>query len=197
MTIQMDEQAGVMPGATPESEAYFYLSSLAELGIQARLSRAGKINLAPTELVTSHIIRVVDEHRAEIKEEISRWAQERERSTDQLRGTVPAAAPKKLTDPRPDPRPDLESDSALWVRLLATAETLDPNLAGALHGFRCCGARLRRSATGWHVVYAPESDWPDEAAFCADRVRWLQPDQTYIGLRDSPMTKALAKLLGA
>ena len=45
-----------------------------------------------------------------------------------------------------DPRPDLQADSPLWGALLALAYDLDgpdpTGLFGALHGLRCCGARL-------------------------------------------------------
>ena len=49
------------------------------------------------------------------------------------------------------PRPDLASDADLWARLLLKAYPLDGHdpsgLFWALHGLRCCGARLRVGAT--------------------------------------------------
>jgi hypothetical protein len=46
----------------------------------------------------------------------------------------------------PDPRPDLAEDSALWSLLLNLARETNPQLAANLHGLRCEGTRLRRSA---------------------------------------------------
>lgn len=50
-----------------------------------------------------------------------------------------------------NPRPDLVEDADLWARLLLKAYPIDGNnphgLFWALHGLRCCGARLRVGAT--------------------------------------------------
>lgn len=76
-----------------------------------------------------------------------------------------------------DPRPDL-ADSALWSDLLRRAYALDGDepegLFGALHGLRCCGARLEATATSYRL--RPDGDaWEDEKAWEADTARWLEP----------------------
>jgi hypothetical protein len=80
-----------------------------------------------------------------------------------------------MQDPRSD---DLIYDSAEWTRLLQLAEAEDPNLAGILHGFRCCGLRLHRGRQGWALrpEYDPKtSDWTTEAEYLALRDQWLVP----------------------
>lgn len=57
-----------------------------------------------------------------------------------------------VADPR---RLDLPEDTDLWLELLARAHALDGDasqgLFGALHGLRCCGARLRSTRTGMRL----------------------------------------------
>ena len=53
-----------------------------------------------------------------------------------------------------DPRPDLISDTELWARFLVIVKSVDEQLAFALHGFRCAGARLIKQPTGY--VIRPE-----------------------------------------
>ncbi len=78
-----------------------------------------------------------------------------------------------------DPRPDLGEDSALWVRLMSLAYVADPELAGSLHGMRCCGTRLQRTPCG--IVMQPDIDpsgrdgWPSIDAYRKARERWLIP----------------------
>jgi len=74
-----------------------------------------------------------------------------------------------------DPRPDLTEDSAWWTRLLTVAyarDGTDPQgLFGALHGLRCCGARLARCSAGLRLV----SGEMDAVEYAQDRARWLVP----------------------
>jgi len=91
-----------------------------------------------------------------------------------------------------DPRPDLAYDSKEWTLLLQLAEAENPNLAGILHGFRCCGLRLHRGRQGWALSpeYAPAtSDWTTEAEYLTLRDQWLMPHAQTI-------TKLLKQLEG-
>ena len=71
-----------------------------------------------------------------------------------------------------DPRPDL-ADGGLYARLLAAAHRLDGDdpagCFGALHGLRCCGARLKLDF-GRAVLVAGECE--DYAEL---RARYLLP----------------------
>jgi hypothetical protein len=102
-------------------------------------------------------------------------------------GTCAKLAP--TLDPRPmsreficsDPRPDLVSDHSLWDELLAGAARLDsddPNgVFGALHGIRCCGARLvPRNTAGWKLERGEMSptEWRE------NREKWLMPHRMKI-----------------
>lgn len=73
-----------------------------------------------------------------------------------------------------DPRPDL-GDSPLWTRLLPLAyarDGADPNgLFGALHGLRCCGARLIVDDGRLRLTRGEM----DPAEYAADRARYLVP----------------------
>jgi hypothetical protein len=83
--------------------------------------------------------------------------------------------------PLTDPRPDLPDDSADWTRLLALAGAIPPAvLAGTLHGFRCCGARLTYERGHWR--FTPTIDptervglWQTREAWERDREKWLLP----------------------
>jgi len=92
----------------------------------------------------------------------------------------PSAPPPYLYDPRPD----LTADSPAWQALLELAFLLDgeapDGLFGALHGVRCCSARLipadgtRPSGAGYRI--APGDDYLGSAqAWATDRERWLVP----------------------
>lgn len=80
---------------------------------------------------------------------------------------------------RHDPRPDLADDSVVWTRLLHLAHSWDGDdlqgLFGALHGLRCCGARLHWDGEKYLVRPSPGESWTDEASFQSDRERWLVP----------------------
>jgi len=109
-------------------------------------------------------------------------------------GAVPDAGAAQRAPGRPepparppylyDPRPDLTADSLVWQALLELVFLLDGEAAdglfGALHGVRCCGARLvpadgaRPSGAGYRLV--PGDDYLGGArAWGADRERWLVP----------------------
>lgn len=55
-----------------------------------------------------------------------------------------------------DPRPDLINDTAHWTFVLDRAFTFDGTdpigLYGTLLGFRCLGAELIETPTGWRLV---------------------------------------------
>ena len=98
-----------------------------------------------------------------------------------------ALGPSEQAAPPPwvyDPRPDLTADTRVWQALLELAFLLDgeapDGLFGALHGVRCCGARLvpsdgtGLSAPGYRM--APGDDYLGGArAWDTDRQRWLVP----------------------
>ncbi len=77
-----------------------------------------------------------------------------------------------VTDPRWH---DLPEDAHLWLGLLAAARVLDGDaphgLFGALHGFRCLGARLQNSHTGLRL--RPGEISKDE--YLALRAEYLLP----------------------
>lgn len=82
-----------------------------------------------------------------------------------------------------DPRPDLAYDSEDWTVLLTGLQVIDPMCAGVLHGFRCGGLRLHRGQQGYAL--RPDFDpatsiWRDQAAYNADRDRWLVPHRKRI-----------------
>ena len=79
-----------------------------------------------------------------------------------------------------DPRDDLKYDSEEWTRLLALANIPNKELAGILHGFRCCGLRLHKGREGWAL--RPDMDpvssaWATKAQYEKDRDKWLIPYQ--------------------
>jgi hypothetical protein len=74
-----------------------------------------------------------------------------------------------------DPRPDLANDSQEWTRLLSMAEGINLELAGTLHGLRCCGLRLVWEPQGYSLrpEFNKDSGWHNEAEYMADRDKWL------------------------
>jgi hypothetical protein len=77
-----------------------------------------------------------------------------------------------------DPRPDLKNDSEGWTIFLTIAEKINLELAGTLHGMRCCGLRLIREAQSYSLrpEFNPEtSKWNNQAEYMADRDKWLAP----------------------
>lgn len=82
-----------------------------------------------------------------------------------------------------DPRPDLAYDSREWSDLLLVANDKHPELAGILHGFRCCGLRLHRGKGGYSLRpdLDPEtSKWTTKEEYFKDRDQWLVPHQEEI-----------------
>lgn len=88
-----------------------------------------------------------------------------------------------------DPRPELTQDSHLWTWLLERLQAPDvpAELRGSLVGFRAYGCRLVPSKTAY--TFARGDGWGDEAAFVADRKRYLLPHIDQV--------KALLRELGA
>lgn len=159
------------------SERYPLLSALAELGIRAKLSPTDTILLAPSALVTPHVKRTVAQLKSDLLAELRAWTAAQEDQADPYASlpvaqTAPQTALQTALVVIADPRPDLADDSALWTRLLRRAESVDENLAGTLHGFRCCGARLERAVTGYRIARGSEW-WADGAAFRADYAKWI------------------------
>ena len=80
-----------------------------------------------------------------------------------------------------DPRPDLESDSRFWHYLLRHAQLEDEDdprgAFGALHGVRCCGARLEWQANGSLRIVA---DAEYLGSFEDNRETWLMPHRAQI-----------------
>ena len=82
-----------------------------------------------------------------------------------------------------DPRPDLTYDSEKWTTLLVLANLKNSDLACLLHGFRCCGLRLHKSAQGWALrpdLDPQNSKWLAQSEYFKDRDRWLVPYQREI-----------------
>ena len=101
-----------------------------------------------------------------------------------------------------DPRPDLAADSRVWQALLELAFLLDgeapDGLFGALHGVRCCGARLvprgedRRPGAGYRMGPG-DAYLGGAAAWAADRARWLAPSADVL----TPVLRGLRAVGGA
>jgi len=82
-----------------------------------------------------------------------------------------------------DPRPDLDKnygDSVRWTILLELAHDVDPELYGRLHGFRCQGTTLKKSAK-WGYILIPAIDPQGNTAWCSqkeydgEKRKWLDP----------------------
>jgi hypothetical protein len=92
----------------------------------------------------------------------------------------PVAAELPASGAVRDPRPDLADDSRTWAQLLTWAHLESggaPDGAyGAMHGVRCCGARLILEGAKPRLVpgNAYAGDW------AADRERWLLPHRVPI-----------------
>lgn len=174
MTTQLTQ-----PQSAPEQ--YFYLSALAELGIQAKLSKSGdNILLAPKKLITPAIQARVKKYKSELLAELNEYERARQLELDIS-----------------DPRPDLTSDAELWCRLLRTAHHVDVNLAGTLHGFRCCGAEIVRAARGYSLAWNRTRNdyWPDRISFVNDYREWLLGgDSSLIGRQNSAIYELLRGL---
>jgi hypothetical protein len=107
------------------------------------------------------------------------------RPNEYRRGAAPGPDPTRPLRPC-DPRPDLAADTQAWRALLEVTFLLDgeepDGLYGALHGVRCCGARLvpagvggpERTGRGYRLC--PGTAYlGGAAAWAADRERWLAP----------------------
>ncbi len=85
-----------------------------------------------------------------------------------------------------EPRPDLEEDTNLWSRLLVAAWAVDGELSdglfGALHGMRCCGAKLEKAD---QVTISRGEIMQIE--FVQLYNRWIQPHQSKL----QPLLEAL------
>lgn len=173
-------------------ESLYFLSNLAELNIQAKL-RNGKIVLAPKNLITPKIVNVVNKNRNAIIDEINQL--ENYNLKTNLETNL-----KPISKSWPfntfDPRPELTSDSELWKKLLLLAFNQKSSLLGALHGFRCCGCRIKRFVTGYALSYDPDLNdyWPDKQAFDADIKLWLRSEDDVVSRSKSELTELL-KLL--
>ena len=78
-----------------------------------------------------------------------------------------------------DPRPDIDGDSQLWVTLFVEAERNTPKLADALFGFRCVGARLVQTDSGYvlrpHIDESGNCGFRDWAEYREQTDKWLKP----------------------
>ena len=156
------------------SPAEALLERLDSLGVTVHLLGPGRIGLSPPERIPSDLRTEIVACKAE------------------LAALVAARPPSKAwADPVPppverppsDPRPELVADSLAWAHLLAYASTDRSDfkgLYGVVHGARCGGARLSFTRGRWRVE--PRIDpaelvsiWHDEAAWEADRGRYLVP----------------------
>lgn len=166
---------------------YFYLSALAEIGIQAKLSKSGtNILLAPKHLITPAIQSKIRKYKSELISELREYEQQ---------STTPKKNAEDITIN--DPRPDLTSDAKLWRQLLQAARNIDANLAGTLHGFRCCGAEIVRVARGYALAWNRTRNdyWPDRISFVNDYREWLLGgDSSLIGRQNSAIYELLRGL---
>lgn len=73
-----------------------------------------------------------------------------------------------------DPRPDL-TDTELWANFLMIAMLADEQLAYILHGFRCAGARLLKSNSGYIMrpEFNKDSLWDNQAEYDKDKRQYL------------------------
>lgn len=90
-----------------------------------------------------------------------------------------------------DPRPDLVADHDRWQDLLGRAwlrDSADPyGVYGALHGIRCCAARLEHTAGhGWRIVCGAEMAEPE----------WQRLRQTWLLPHRASITALLAEIGG-
>lgn len=178
-----------------------FLTALKKRGITARQLRGGRIEFIPPDRITPSMAATI---RANIKTILAELRAEtaphradalidaiRDKRAIRLFELDPfAQAALRDDDPVTDPRPDLAEDSELWTRLLALAGRTE--LGGALHGFRCQGARLTVSMTGAHIE--PGDGWESRRAFDADRRKWLGWDSDFNARRDAPITALLRAL---
>lgn len=74
-----------------------------------------------------------------------------------------------------DPRPDLTTDTELWTNFLMIAMLMDEQLAYIFHGFRCAGARLLKSNSGYIMrpEFNKDSLWDNQAEYDNDKKQYL------------------------
>lgn len=74
-----------------------------------------------------------------------------------------------------DPRPDLKEDTLEWDWFLKRACEVNEDLAYILHGFRCSGARLIKTNSGY--VMRPEFNsntlWDNQDEYDRDKKQYL------------------------
>lgn len=74
-----------------------------------------------------------------------------------------------------DPRPDLTNDTEMWIIFLSITMLVDEQLAHILHGFRCAGARLINTNSGY--VLRPEfnkdSLWDNQDEYDKNKKQYL------------------------
>lgn len=98
--------------------------------------------------------------------------------------------PPATDDPRAD---DLPDDSEPWKNLLQAAQSHNSPLLYVLHGFRCMGARLRRTVSCWQIYYdADASGFANEAEFNSEYRKWFNPGDDLLSRADSEINKILA-----
>ncbi|MHB8394094.1 MAG: hypothetical protein ACYDC5_06250 [Candidatus Dormibacteria bacterium] len=180
------------------------LNRLGRLGVTVRLAAPDKLGLSPVNLITETVRSEVLAHKAELIRELAppstAWAD---------------PTPLPVERPPSDPRPELVAESLAWTHLLAYAGTDRSDfkgLYGALHGARCGGALLSFTHGRWRIV--PRIDpaeqvsvWHDQAAWEADRGRYLLPHRerltvllrllptpSRLGVPPDPLTAGVAAL---
>jgi len=146
-----------------------YVNALRKRGYSIRLAADG-VKMVISPKLPEHLRRQVIEAKDAILAE--------------LRAEQPAPPPRVIVDPRPD----LAEDSGVWTRLLQLADSTP--IGGALHGFRCCGARLQHIGKGYMLLSGDElkDDWREL------HDKWLLPDGTDFVSRTN---SHLSRLLGA
>jgi hypothetical protein len=155
------------------------LAQLRALGVSAKLRGPDTIRLSPSDVIPPALLDAV---RAAKPELILLLADQWTWSDD-----PPVVL---VTGPLTDPRPDLAEDSAAWSELLRLAQAVESEFAYLLHGMRACGTLLayERGTFRMRPLIDPTerlSIWQTNAAWEADRSKWLVPYQT-----------ALIRLLG-
>ena len=154
---------------TPES----LLERLSAVGVTVRLSRPGRIALAPVARIPDELRAEVVAHKGELAELVERQA----RTWEADPSTMPWH-----TRPGEDPRPDLPGTD-LWAALLqlAAGDADDPRgVYGRLLGARACGAVLEWRSGRWKLAPTMDpaervSTWATRADWERDADRWLRP----------------------
>jgi|GEM_PF-5645455 len=184
------------PDNPPTRPSMSCLQSLSQRGYKVILSHDGtRFTVEPSAKLRSQpkLCALIRDKREQILAELlaqrdaeqnaQQQAQlDQQRASDVIRGIL-------------DPRPDILYDSALWTQLLRSAALADSSLFGPLHGFRCLGAQLCSSVTGFHIVYdATQPGFEDQDDFDTEFRKWFRQNDDFNSRRDNELTALLRSI---